>query len=278
MLASSLAHLPRCLSRHALAPPIPVNFYPTPALAPTLQQSNIPYRKLHHTPLCSSPDQGQRTSRSIGNPKPSEEGKFTDRTGTQKKYDNGDTRKNDGNTAQTKGAPQNANDPSLLEELFGADLNRSAAALRASQNRARTRREIPWKRVGGLDLKIGREQSAESLDADEDEARVRVDAAQKAFERKEGMLKSEEEGKEEQAGEGEFAHHQQQLQQPRRYRDSTVLVLRRAANNLCEEDFRRVAPGGKYIEGWGSAGSLLKGTPKTPPPYQQRSQNPKSHS
>lgn len=41
--------------------------------------------------------------------------------------------------------------------------------------------------------------------------------------------------------------------------DVTVMVIHNASKSLCEDDFRRVVPKGKHIEGWKGQGDILKG-------------------
>ena len=43
-------------------------------------------------------------------------------------------------------------------------------------------------------------------------------------------------------------------------KEMTVMVLRYASKSLCEDDFRRIVPKGKHIEGWKGQGDILKGT------------------
>lgn len=42
-------------------------------------------------------------------------------------------------------------------------------------------------------------------------------------------------------------------------RGTTVMLLRNASKSLCEDDFRRVVPKGKHIDGWKGQGDFLKG-------------------
>jgi len=41
--------------------------------------------------------------------------------------------------------------------------------------------------------------------------------------------------------------------------EMTVMVFRNGSKSLCEDDFRRVVPKGKHIEGWKGQGDILKG-------------------
>lgn len=41
--------------------------------------------------------------------------------------------------------------------------------------------------------------------------------------------------------------------------ETTAMVFRNASKSLCEDDFRRVVPKGKHIEGWKGQGDILKG-------------------
>ena len=70
-------------------------------------------------------------------------------------------------------------------------------------------------------------------------------------EQREGQKRREEEERQRQRAESETVERE-------RYVNSAVLVLRNAGRNLVEEDFRRIVPGGRHIEGWGDS-DLLKG-------------------
>ena len=48
-------------------------------------------------------------------------------------------------------------------------------------------------------------------------------------------------------------------EEARRRTETTVMVIRNASKSLCEDDFRRVVPKGKHIEGWKGQGDILKG-------------------
>lgn len=41
-------------------------------------------------------------------------------------------------------------------------------------------------------------------------------------------------------------------------KDTTVLILRKASKHLTEQDFRRLIPGGRHIEGWTGLGELMR--------------------
>lgn len=55
-----------------------------------------------------------------------------------------------------------------------------------------------------------------------------------------------------------------------RYQKSTVLALRNAGKHLIEEDFRRVLPTGRHLEGWTSGIEGMKGERKVHEPLGRR--------
>ncbi|KAI9669437.1 MAG: hypothetical protein M1831_000474 [Alyxoria varia] len=115
---------------------------------------------------------------------------------------------------------------SLLEELFPAETRKTSG--NATSSVTRKPREIP-------------NQPLDQLLSPELEEEV---------EEREGQRRKEEEEREQRRALAETAEKE-------KYIKSAVLVLRNAGKNLVEEDFRRIVPGSKHIEGWGES-SLLK--------------------